>query len=155
MGSILGVFDSNRKSRTLKTAITNLNLAVESMSKEMRYGSIYHCSNNINVTTPVINTPQDCAGGGIVMSFLSSDGEQMTYRLSGTALQLGVDGGGYVAVTAPEIVIDDLDFYAIGTTPGDFLQPKVIIKIQGHAGTGKSRTDFTLQTLVSQRILDY
>ena len=43
MGSITGIFDANRKSRSLKTAITNLNLAVESMSKEMRFGKNYHC----------------------------------------------------------------------------------------------------------------
>ena len=88
------------------------------------------------------------------MSFLSSGGEQITYRLTGTTLEKQITGGGYIAVTAPEINIDSLTFYVSGAGTSDTLQPKVTIKIQSHAGTGKGRSDFTLQTLVSQRPLD-
>lgn len=148
MGSILGIFDANRKSRALKTVLNNLNLAVESMSKEMRYGRNYHCGSSGDVTLS-----QNCASGDTFMSFLSSEGEQVTYRLNGTALQKRVDSGNYVAVTAPEVVIDDLDFYTLGAGTENDLQPKVIIKIEGHAGD-KNPSEFTLQTLVSQRMLD-
>jgi prepilin-type N-terminal cleavage/methylation domain-containing protein len=147
IGSILGIFDSNRKSRSLKAVMTNLNLVVESMSREMRFGRNYHCG------AGTITIPQNCASGGTFMSFLSTEGVQVTYRLSGTALEREVAGGGFQAVTAPEVVIDDLDFYTLGAG-ADGLQPKVIIKIKSHAGTGKSRSDFTLQTLVTQRPLD-
>jgi len=148
MGSIIGVFDANRKSRSLKAVLSNLNLAVESMSKEMRFGQNYHCGSG------AITQPQDCAGGGTLMSFLSSDNLQVTYRSNGGAIEKRVDSGSYIAVTAPEIIIDDLTFYTLGTGTGNTLQPKVIIKIKSHAGTGKSQSNFTLQTLVSQRPLD-
>lgn len=149
MSSIIGVFDANRKSRSLKTVLNNLNLAVESLSKEMRFGRNYHCAATTSPGT--LTTPQDCAGGSTLMSFLSNDGVQITYRWNGPTIEKQVASGGYIAVTAPEIIIDDLDFYTRGAGTLDTLQPKVVIKIKSHAGTGKSRTDFTLQTLVSQR----
>jgi len=148
MGSILGIFSSNRKSRSLRTVMNNLNSAVESMSKEMRYGTNYHCGSSGTQTAP-----QNCASGGTYMSFLSSENLQVTYRLTGTTLEKQVASGSYASVTAPEVVIDTLTFYTLGAGITDTLQPKVIIKLQGHAGT-KERTDFTIQTLVSQRLLD-
>jgi prepilin-type N-terminal cleavage/methylation domain-containing protein len=152
VGSIVGIFDANRKSKTLKTAITNLNLAVESMSKEMRFGTRYHCdSAGAGVTTPL-----SCPSfGGTYMSFLSSDNIQITYRRFGTAIEKQVGAGGYIEVTAPEIIIDNLTFYTRDAeSPPDLLQPEVVIMIKSHAGTDKSRTDFTLETFVSQRVLD-
>jgi prepilin-type N-terminal cleavage/methylation domain-containing protein len=151
MGSIIGVFDANRKSRSLKTVLNNLNLAVESMSKEMRFGKNYHCISSGDITSP-----QNCASGDKFMSFLSSDNLQIVYKLNGTTIEKSIDGGGtYIAVTAPEIVIDDLTFYTFGADITDTLQPKVIMKIKSHAGTtDKGRSDFTLETLVSQRALN-
>jgi len=156
MGAIVGVFEANRKSRSLKTVLNNLNLAVESMSKEMRFGRNYHTERPPTCPTGDLTVPQNCPSGGTLMSFLSSEGVQITYRLTGATIekQIGT-GADFIAVTAPEIVIDDLTFYTLGAGTGDFLQPKIIMKIQSHAGTtGKGRTDFTLQTLVSQRVLD-
>lgn len=149
MGSIISVFDANRKSRSLKTVLGNLNLAVESMSKEMRFGKNYHCG------LGTVTMPQNCPGGDTLMSFLSSDGVQITYRLNGGAIEKQVGAGGYVRVTAPEVVIDNLTYYVLGAGTGNTLQPKVLVLIKSHVGeTGRGRSDFTLETLVSQRALD-
>ena len=148
MGSILNVFDANRKSRSLKTVLNNLNLAVESMSKEMRFGKNYHCGSG------TVTIPQNYPSGDTLMSFLSSSGAQITYRLNSQTIEKQVSGGAYIAVTAPEIIIDNLVFYTIGAGASDSFQPKVLIKIKSHTGTGRSQSDFTLQTLVSQRVLD-
>lgn len=148
MGSIIGIFDANRKSRSLKTVMNNLNLAIESMTKEMRFGENYHCG------AGTITTPQNCSSGGTLMSFLSSENIQTTYRLNGQAIEKETAGGDFVAVTAPDTVIDGMTFYTLGAGTGDTIQPKVIIIIKSHSGTGKSQTNFTLQTLVSQRVLD-
>ena len=148
MGSILNIFDINRKARSLKTVINNLNSAVDSMSREMRFGRIYHCGSGS------VEVPQNCPSGDTSMSFLSSNGEQITYRFNNNVIEKQVDNGGYVAVTAQEITIDSMVFYTLGAGTGDTLQPKVIIQMKSHAGTGKSRSDFTLETLVSQRVLD-
>ena len=148
MGSIIGIFDANRKSRSLKTVLNNLNLTVESLSREMRFGKNYHCGSGD------VTSPQNCPSGDTLISFLSSDNIQITYRLNGTAIEKQVGGEGYIAVTAPEIIIDNLTFYTLGTGIGNTLQPKAVIIIKSHAGAGKERSDFTLQTLVSQRTMD-
>ena len=62
MGSILSIFDANRKSRSLKTVMNNLNLALESMSREMRYGRSYNCGTD---------SDPNCSGGTL-MSFTSN-----------------------------------------------------------------------------------
>src|SRR3989338_687085 len=76
MGSIIGIFDANRKSRSLKTVLNNLNLAVESMSREMRFGKNYHCGSG------TVTDPQDCPAGDTLISFLSSNNIQTTYRFN-------------------------------------------------------------------------
>ena len=152
MGAILSIFDANRKAEAEKTVMDNLNFAVETMSREIRFGTHYHCGSSQPLTTP-----QNCPAGDTFLSFLSSSGVQTVYMLNGTSLEESVDGGNtYVAVTAPEIVINSLEFYVIGASPSPgTLQPKVLIKITGTAGTkASSITDFTLETLASQRLIN-
>lgn len=150
MGSIIGVFDANRKSEALKTVMDNLNLSVESMSREMRFGSVYNCG-----ATAPLTSPLPCSSGGTAIAFRANNGAQIIYRLTGTSIDKSVAGSSFTRVTAPEISISDLKFYVLGAAAGDGEQPKVLIKIKGSAGTkAVDRTDFTLQTLVSQRILD-
>lgn len=152
MGAILGIFDANRKAQSAKTVMDNLNFAVETMSREIRFGTKYHCG-----TTGTLTSPQDCLSGDNFISFLSSDSLQTVYRLSSTSIEKSVDGGAnYIAITAPEIIISSLSFYVVGATGApDTLQPKALIKISGNAGTKtNTRTAFTLQTLASQRLAD-
>ncbi|MBX4195658.1 prepilin-type N-terminal cleavage/methylation domain-containing protein [Candidatus Parcubacteria bacterium] len=151
MGSILQVFDLNRKSESLKAVMDNLNLSVESMTREMRFGTVYDCG-----LTPPLPSRQNCSNGGNSIAFLANDGRIIVYRQSGTSIEKSTDAGlTYVPVTAPEITISDMKFYVLGANAGEGLQPKIVIKIKGSAGTkAAARTDFTLQTLVSQRLLD-
>jgi prepilin-type N-terminal cleavage/methylation domain-containing protein len=149
LGAILGIFNANRKSRSLRTAMSGLNLALETMSREMRYGTRYHCTSSGTLTDPL-----NCTSGDTFISFLGSDNVQLSYRLNGTILERSQGSEGYLPVTAPDLIIDAFTFYVSATDPNDVYQPKVFITVKGHVGTGGSRTDFALQTLVSQRALD-
>ncbi|MDB5194041.1 MAG: seg [Parcubacteria group bacterium] len=153
MGAILGVFDANRRSQSESVVMNNLNLAVESMAREMRFGINYHCGSSGDITVP-----QNCAQGNTFISFLTSDGVQMVYRLNGNSIERSTDGGlSYLAVTAPEIVVENLTFYVLGggAPPANLNQPKTLITLKGHAGDKVgTQTVFSLQTLVSQRRLD-
>ncbi|MEX2010250.1 MAG: type II secretion system protein [Parcubacteria group bacterium] len=153
MGAILNVYDANRKSRAESAVMGNLNLAVETMTREMRFGRNYHCG-----STGVLTNPQNCASGGNYMSFLSSEGVQIIYRQSGTLIEKSTSGGAFLAVTAPEVRVESLEFFVLGSTieaTGSEQQPRVLIKIKGNAGEKAiARSEFALQTLVSQRRLD-
>jgi prepilin-type N-terminal cleavage/methylation domain-containing protein len=147
MGAVLGIFNSNRKTRALKELVGNLNLVEEEMSKEIRYGQVYHCGSGN------IAQPQDCAYD-TTFSFLSSDNVQVTYRQNGTTIEKQVGTDTFIPLISPSVTVDSVYFYLSGSQPGDGLQPKLIIKITAHAGTGASASSMTLQTVVSQRHID-
>jgi hypothetical protein len=89
------------------------------------------------------------------VSYHSTDGDHVVYELSGTSLERIINDGNPIAMTAPEIVIEHLKFYVLGAGSGDTQQPKVLVSVDGYSGaTAETRTNFSLQTLVSQRILD-
>jgi len=150
MGSLINITEANRKTKTLKIVLNNLNLAVESMSKEIRFGRNYNCGSTGDLTLP-----RNCTGSGdSQFNFLSSGGLLVNYRFNNNSIEKQVDGEGYIAITAPEIVIEDLVFLTVGAGTSDTLQPKVLIKVKSHAGIAGEQSDLTLQTLVSQRFLD-
>lgn len=150
MGSMLGIFDANRKARSLKNLISNLNPALESMSKELRYGYTYHCGEAGSA-----GEAQNCPGGDTYISFMSSEGVQTYFRLNSGAIEKKRDSENFVPITAPEVVVDSLYFYVTGAgTVDNTLQPKINILLKGHSGSGDSLSSVTLQTLVSQRNLD-
>lgn len=153
MGAILGIFNANDKVGTLKITMDNLNLAVETMSREIRFGTRYNCG----LVEP-ITTPTNCVlGSEVGLSFRANDGKQISYRRGASNIVKSIDGGPEISVTAPEVNIQNLTFYVSGASgpPGDTLQPRVIIIIKGEAGTkASSQSGFTLQTEVSQRLLD-
>lgn len=162
MGSILTVFDVNRKSESIKTVMDNLNLALESMAREMRFGTNYICDPLLPMLD-TITAPDPCQSGGTSVAFLATDGvTKIVYRQtgSGVGIEKSRDGGqSFVPVTAPELTIQDIKFFVIGALPsvseGSPLQPKVLIRIRGVAGSKEgTKTSFTIQTLVSQRKLD-
>jgi prepilin-type N-terminal cleavage/methylation domain-containing protein len=150
MGAIIGIFDANEKVGSLKTVMDNLNFAMETMSREIRFGENYHCG-----TTGTLTSPQNCLSGASFISFLSNDGVQTVYRLNGTSLEKSINGGStYTTITAVEINIQSLSFFVTGAT-ADSLQPRVLINIKGQAGTKSNTTSgFVVQTVVSQRLLD-
>lgn len=149
LGSIVGIFDANRKTRSLRTAVSNLNLAMESMAKEMRFSTNYHCGSN-----PPYENPQNCPSGDDYIHFLSNEGIETSYHLDDGAINKTVSGNATIPLTPPELIIDNLVFYTVGAGTNNALQPKVLIIVKAHAGGGKNRSDFVLQTLVSQRAID-
>lgn len=160
VGSLLSMIDANRKAQAIKSVINNLNFAIESMVRNARVGTNFHCENDSFVNNA--ESPLDCAAGGILFAFEGQFGspldpnDQIVYRINGTQLERSTDSGtNFIAVTAPEVVIDKLTFYVTGAPRLDSLQPHMVVIIQGHAGRDKrSRTEFNLQGGATQRLLD-
>jgi len=156
MGSVVSIINTNRKVGISKALMDNLNFAMESISREIRFGKNYHCI-TAGDSGPY-STTQNCPSGGTAISFYSQEGAQVIYRLNGTAIEVSTDNGTtYIPITSPEVIVQDLTFYVVGANPppGDTLQPRVIIRLKGLAGTGQNQTYFALETQVSQRELDH
>lgn len=160
VAALLALVDANRKARALESVMNNLNIALDGMVRSVRMGNTYHCGGG------TITLPLDCATTpGTSIAFepyggSSSDpNNQWVYSYDSTTKRLyrSEDSGGHrFPVTAPEIVIDDIKFYVVGTTAGDIVQPKIVIIIKGTAGADKvkTRTTFSIQATAVQRVLD-
>ena len=152
-GAVFSVVSANKKTHSIKSVMTNLNFALDSMVRDIRVGSTYSC-----------DLVGDCTGGGAVFSFKANrdiDGDSIAndtveYSLDNGRIMKRVYGGpqGFdSAITASEVTIEDLDFYVDGSG-ADNKQAKVIISIRGYAGVGDTKSSFALQTTISQRSID-
>lgn len=136
IGALLSMVDASRKTESLKSVVNNMNFAMEGMVRRIRTGSNY-------------------SGSGGDISFDDQDGNTVIYRLDNGVIQRRVEGGVFTPITSPEVAVEQLSFTVIGQNPSDHVQPKVLIVIRAHVGEQKdTRTDFNIETLVSQRITD-
>jgi type II secretory pathway pseudopilin PulG len=161
VGSVLAVIDANRRAQTAKSVMNNLTFVMDHMSRNIQIGDTYTCGS--------LTQSQDCRDGGTVVFFNEAFGElnpselQLGYKFepSQQAVLFSVDeGANWVRLTAPEVVVEDARFYLIGSprtsSPGnDTDQPRMHIVMRGFVEINSQvRTDFSLQTTVTQRLLD-
>src|SRR3989344_516090 len=164
---------ANKKAQALQSVMNNLNISVDSMVRNMRMGRDYEC-----VGTGVVSTganTADCLSGKSEVRFACNQDTPSCVQTSGRwGYRFGAGGGcpagalckstdptastPWARITAPEVTVQDVTFYVVGTTPGepgnDMVQPKVIMVIRGEAGTGKAKTTFHIQATAVQRELD-
>jgi prepilin-type N-terminal cleavage/methylation domain-containing protein len=157
-GALVGLFDSNKKSQTIFSAMTNLNYSIESMIRDIRFSQVYHCDTMAGTVT----TARDCGVPGAA-SFAATlpNGNYFTYTLSGGQIMKSVNGGSSLPVTGTDVTITNLKFYVAGSAPassgsaGSNVQPYVVVVIKGYSGSKpSSQTNFDIETLVSQQQID-
>jgi prepilin-type N-terminal cleavage/methylation domain-containing protein len=153
MGAVLTVLNSNRKSESLRSVMDNLSFTLDTMTRTIRFGSVYHCGASGN-----LSVPNDCPSGDSSLTVLYSSNNQVTFYLSSGQIMRVVNAGKPLSMTSPDVNIQTFSFWVVGSMPysaGDLLQPKVIVLIKGYvAGTNMTGSSFTLQTTISQRKLD-
>lgn len=144
-GAILAIVNGNKKNQSMQVAISNLNYAVENMTRNMKTGR------GFNSVTSGLYYGEGETGG---INFITTDDVDVTYFLQNGALMLKEDSNDPIAVTAPEISIKKLRFevFGVGT---DGVQPAVVIYIAGTVSNGSLKTDFALHTSVTQRSVDF
>jgi len=125
---------------------TNLRFALEIMAKEIRTGTSYHCS-----LSPGIE-PVSCPSGLGSFSFKNAGGAVIIYRLNAERIEKSSDGGSvFQPLTASNIKVENLKFYAVGAETGDDIQPRVLINMKASSPTRSGENAFGFQTMVSQR----
>lgn len=145
IGALLAISDASRKASSLRAVMDNLNFALESMSRNIRTGTNYACAGIGN-----------CTSGGTEFSFIDQRGATVTYRYdTGTmGIQVRKDSGAFRGITSAEVQIEGLTFYVAGVGV-DSKQPRVIITARGVAGLKERiKTNFSIQTTVSQRQIE-
>ena len=160
MGSILSVFDANKKSKSLQIVMDNLNLATESMTRTIRFATNYHC----DITQGSTSTPRDCPSGATSIAVTDSTGRLIVYKLVGSQIFRSINGGVDYAVTSTDIAVTNLSFWVFGSAlfnnGADTFQPRAIIVMRGFVGQLNNQrniqrsSSFSLETTVSQRLFD-
>ena len=180
IGAILGVSSTNRKTITMRTVVDNLSFVMDDMARSIRLGdSIYCGANNVVPNSSLDITfggqpSASCPNGGNIIAFepywnydLNTLNNQVVYFM------YDVDGIGtifkkpaenmdwssdpFIPITPPEIDIDMVKsgFWVTGAENEPIpVQPKVTIVLVGTVRIGNASTEFSLQTTVSQRLLD-
>lgn len=175
VGTLLVLIDANAKAQALSSAMTNITFALDSMTRNIRTGSNFHCTSASASTLTTGSLPnsdsiQDCAGGNTALVF--TPGQDLTtriaYRFNSTAgsIEQRIDrgaAGSWVPITSTQlpvgVTISTVRFVVEGvqdTTSNDAGQPRASFLVRGYAQNGLSvPTPFEIQSRVTQRILDY
>jgi prepilin-type N-terminal cleavage/methylation domain-containing protein len=153
IASLYTVNGASRKVQAMRTALDNLNFAIESMSRTIRTGTDIGCNGNAFTPCPIDQGP---AADIIVRSTLGSI-RNIRYEWcngcnsNGTSSIRRIEGGTPVVITSPEIDVQNLTFYVDGVITTDGIQPSVIMFIQGVATAGGTVAPFAVQTYITQR----
>ncbi|TSC61794.1 MAG: hypothetical protein G01um101448_650 [Parcubacteria group bacterium Gr01-1014_48] len=161
MGAILSTLDANRKTQTVQLVIDNVDFALEGMARTLRTGMDYHC----DLTKGTKTKPRDCKTGADSIVFEHAKGsfvdlnDNYAYKLDTGTKQIkrSIDSGvTFTPISAANVEITSLTFYVMNSDPTDEVQSRIIISVRGRAGAEifRTKTEFNLQTMVTQRIPD-
>jgi len=169
-GALLKILDANKKAQSIQASITNLNFALESMTRELRVGSKYVIDNNgssisfkssrsaINPLTGIVCPPgesliniykfTDSTPSG---TFILEKAEQPQLQ-SGQSCGLSYSGEGDFTpiISSKNVTITNYKISVISGGADEY--PLASILISGFAGVReKDKTYFTVQTAASAR----
>jgi len=159
VGSLISINDANKKTQAVRTAIDNINFALDSISRRLRTGKDIMCD-SLSTTgdrpTGVLSTAKSCASGASAVAFTAADslitggdmGDRIVYRLGVNSeghksIQVATQSDPaasflpYLDMTAPDVEIDELRFIVMGAEAGSQKQPYVLITVRGSVPTGK------------------
>ena len=179
LSALVKIISANRKAQTLQTSITNLNFALESMSREMRVGRNYNCGtgpfNSYQLTSSLACNGLVNSVNGSYIAFNSTKVDSpsnpqcnlifvysFVYKSSSDSydLQKGKQTGcstapsSYDSIVDPNVTIKSYYLNVTSTSPSN-PYPLATIRISGYAGVKeREKTYFDVQTSVSARVPD-
>lgn len=172
LGALLTMSAADRRAEAIKSVMNNLSFAMESMTRTIRTGYDYGCNSTVpsdcnssgapRITLTAVNADADASSdtvsyciGSLSGSAYSCSGTTNCTATSGCSILRSVDGGAFQPMTAPEVRVENLNFYVLGSVPGNTVQPRVLITIDGKVELNEpADVTFQLQTMVTQRRYD-
>ena len=133
---VVRALDANRKVQATQVIINKLNFALESMTRDIRFGHKYkECGSSC------LEFKKEQVGQSI---------QTIRYNLNGDVIERCVDGS-CQDITPVQVEVDQLVFTVSGASKTDDKKPRVSILLHGLVGRQEFETDVTLQTTVNQR----
>lgn len=153
-GAIFSIISANKTSQALKSVMDNLSSALDSMSREIRYGTVYHCGSVSSGNYDRKSCPEGTSDD-TTFSFLDRNNIQVIYELSDHESILKCDAYNNCSdLTSSEVHVTNLHFYVQGAGLDESYQPQLLITISGYALAGTTQSPFDIETMVDQRKLD-
>ncbi len=175
IGALLKVIDANKKAQSIQSSVTNLNFALESMSRDIRTGTDIECSTSIPGQMPgsLGLTPSACAiGQGRFIAFNSTrvdpNNTSCDHNLINAygfftdtggvihlqkAEQTSCDSSGYSLtdlISASDMSITGYELGLFYPVPSSY--PLAFIRLTGYAGQrAQDKTYVDIETAVSSR----
>jgi prepilin-type N-terminal cleavage/methylation domain-containing protein len=152
MGALLNANLVHNKSRDMRSILDNLSFVMDEMSRNIRTGSEYSCTGGSSGTFP------DCIDGNEI-SFKRTDINGTTdwkyfFDINNGDLLKEVGSDQVKLIDGSQISMNSGIFSVSGANSGDNFQPFVTIRLNGSITTKGIVTPFSLQTSVSQRLMD-
>jgi len=174
LGALIKIVSANKKAQTLHATITNLNFALETMSREMRVGAKYDCYDFTDPVGPESrNTLVSCSLGDNYQQITFESSKELpygattchpiiAYRFANELTRvLTIEKAEQQACGdvldetkfVPLISLEDVVISDVGISVTNDQYPLAFIKISGYAGVReRERSDFTVQTAISARL---
>jgi hypothetical protein len=164
MTALVNANSLHQKSQDIRSIMDNLSFIMEDMSRNLRLGRGYHCGDSVS-----IESPKSCTSAGIIYFEESLAGvsgnasDQWGYKvesIDGTNFNISKteDGGAsWFQLNPPEVKLKSFSGFAVlgaEAPSGNSQQPFVTIRLIGTITTKNIVTPFSLQSSVSQRVLD-
>ncbi len=160
MGALVSLLRNYEVTQNQKKVHDGLNYAFESMTREIRLGKNYYAGSNSSSSQGSV---QD--GDASSLGFDSADARgYIRYYLDDGALVMERTDAAVLPdstsslTDSTQVTIENIDFNVVGTGTfgsGDFYQPMVWMQIEASATGDPDGRTTTIQTLVSQRSLDF
>jgi prepilin-type N-terminal cleavage/methylation domain-containing protein len=176
LGVLFNVQSLNARLQKTQAILDNANLSVQTITRDIRYGTDFYCGATIATGTPLVrkNCTRQTGGGAVVffkptnathendrVAYFLSEGvlykEERLFGVATTTLQM----------TSPDVFIETLMFYVDGanTSDGtldeggafDYKQPLISLFISGKTNAVSAKEEpvtFNIQTHVSPRTPD-
>ena len=169
LGTLIVLIDANQKAQGVQAVMSNLSFSLDSMTRNIRTARGYFCDDGTGLfeNFPTKGETRDCSTGNFIVFTDGRTGDQTGYRLNdedydGAIERMTESGGVWLRITSPELVVTTFHVEVAGSgqytelVGGDGLQPTADIIVQGYiVSDDDTDTDFTLQTNVTQRTIDF
>jgi type II secretory pathway pseudopilin PulG len=164
MSALLQANVVHQKSQDMRSIMDSLSFTMEEMARNIRTGYNYRCINDGNYSTNITVTKSCSIGTGIALEYVfgdtASSEDQWVYKIESSNLSKSTESANpssWVQLNPPEVVLSAASgFSVLGAepAPGDTQQPLVIIKLVGSITYKGVVSPFSLETAVSQRLVD-
>lgn len=172
VGTLIISSNASRNAQKLRVAVDNVNFAMESMTRELRTGSHFYCSES---TVPMVDgLVKDCVSGNVI-AFTPQEVDGQPKTRAAYVLQKRSDGTNTLKrcegddsncsdIVSKDVNVETLKFYVEGSylpdnvvplpPQTDKIQPSVKVLMSGVVKTKNGSAPFSLQSMAAQRSVE-